>query len=140
MYRFLPAALAAYMATSAWRSSSEPATVSRPTEARPRLRLGRSMVPSIHIGTFSDATMRSATASGSGDAVSSTTNSSPPRRATVSSGRTHERSLRATSVSISSPGMVTEDVVDLFEVVQIQQQDIHRDGPVAAECFGRAGR
>ena len=63
---------------------------------------GRTREPPTRSGSYSDSAIRLATASALRHSVRSTTNSSPPSRATVSCGRTQLRSRLATSTSSSS--------------------------------------
>ena len=57
-----------------------------------------------------------------------TPNSSPPSRQTTSSGRTHVRSVSASSDEQLVADPVAVHVVDALEVVDVEHQ--HRDGPV----------
>ena len=99
-----------------------------PREATPRLRPGRMRVPSMENGAFRVATIRWATASESLQPTSRTTNSSPPRRATVPCGPTHFCSRPRDLHQHLVPGVVAQDVVDFLEVIQVQQQHVHRTG------------
>ena len=67
-----------------------------------------------------------AASSASAMEVPISTNSSPPKRATVSAVRTTVASRRATSCSNSSPGAVAQGIVDQLESVQIAYQDRER--------------
>ena len=58
--------------------------------------------------------------------VSTTTNSSPPRRATRSRSRTQPRSRRATSLSAASPAAWPWRVVDRLEAVEVEHDDPDR--------------
>src|SRR5829696_2445614 len=102
----LAPALAAYMATSALRSSSSASsTPGRPTAA-PRLALIGMVRPLRPNGWWRVSRMRAATppaASASVTRSSSTANSSPPRRAAVSLGRRQPWSRQAAATSSWSP-------------------------------------
>ena len=93
--RLVPAALAAYIARSALRSSSGPAAVvATPIEARSDRRL-----PSSITGADNTEKMRSTNASMSPTSTPRIANSSPPNLATMSPAR---RALRRRSPQISS--------------------------------------
>ena len=72
---------------------------------------GRTIVPPTRSGACSDSAIRAATLSAFRHSVSSTANSSPPSRATVSCGRTQLRSRLATSTSSSSAAGAAQQVV-----------------------------
>ena len=76
--------------------------------------------------------IRSATATASAEAVSgrTTRNSSPPKRAQRSYGRSTARNASATAVSAASPDEVAVAVVDLAHVVDVA--DEHRERPAGA--------
>ena len=72
------------------------------------------------------STMRCATVSAATSEVacsSRTANSSPPRRETVSVARTHLLSLHRHLDEDLVPGGVTEAVVDLLELVEVDVQE-----------------
>ena len=66
----------------------------------------------------------------------STTNSSPPKRATTSVWRTMRRSRSATAHSSSSPHGMAERIVDLLELVEVDEQH----GAAVARARRRAAR
>ena len=129
----LPARLAVYTAMSAWASiASTPTTCSSSLERRdPDARGDRdgARPDEERVGERIRAG-GSATIVGSPAASSSTANSSPLSRASVSPGRTAPReAARGEREQVVARG-VAERVVDGLELVEVDQQ--HRDGPAVA--------
>jgi hypothetical protein len=102
--RSLPSALAAYMATSALRSSSSASSAPGSPVATPRLASIGMVRPLRPNGWCRVSSTGPATAAASAvTRSSSTANSSPPRRAAVSVGRRQPWSRRAAAISSWSP-------------------------------------
>ena len=123
-----PSVFAAYMAASALLTSSSastwPSGVASAT-AMPTLNRVRTWRPATSTSSAPAAMIRLATSTASSSEASSrsTANSSPPRRATVSWGRTHACSRRATSFRSRSPAAWPERVVDPLEAVEVEVDD-----------------
>ena len=103
---FLPRSLAWYIAVSECLSSSPMVAPSRGNRLTPMLTVATSARPSIITGADSTSLMRVAampTSSGALTLCSTTTNSSPPMRTTMSAGRTAARTRLAISCSSLSP-------------------------------------
>ena len=102
---FLPDCLAWYMAMSALRSSTSGSSPPCRPVVRPMLAPMNTSRPSTRYGLASSVSIRPATCAAYASSVSSssTANSSPPRRAVVSAGRSAAGSRRATWTSRSSP-------------------------------------
>ncbi len=99
-----------------------------PREATPRLRPGRMRVPSMETGAFRAATI--ALGHGVGIvAADQQDHELVPAEACHGAVRPHAvlqppRDLHQHLI----PGVVAQDVVDFLEVVQVQQQHVHRPG------------
>ena len=104
--RARPSFLARYIAASASRSRADGSAFDDEVTATPMLTETTSSAPCTAIGRASSACSASATAratSEEGVESSRTTNSSPPKRATVSPGCTAALRRRASSTRTSSP-------------------------------------
>ena len=97
-----------------------------PATVMPTLARSATSTPPTASGAPSDRATRSATSSASAGSETSSSrkaNSSPPRRATVSPGRTVVRSRSPISWSTLVARVVPEAVVDRLEVVEVHEQD-----------------
>ena len=105
--RARPRSLARYIATSASRSISSGVPYGIWLVAMPMLTVTKTSCASIVKGVRKFCCTRSATARASSMSVpsSSMVNSSPPRRATVSPGRSNDSSRRAVPIRSWSPVM-----------------------------------
>src|SRR5215216_770483 len=119
------------MARSALRRRWSAPSTSPSMRAMPILPLTCSSRPLTTNGWRRPSSTRSATWTTSTSSLASsmsTANSSPPKRATVSLGRTQDRSRSATWISSRSPAAWPQAVVDLLEPVQVDEQHRHRRG------------
>ena len=117
-----------YMATSALRSRSSASGVSTssPTRQMPTLARGKTFLPLISTGRSSARRIRAAASAASAEPAtpsSRTANSSPPKRATVSVGRTAILQPAADLLEHLVARGVAEAVVDGLEVVEVDEHD-----------------
>ena len=139
-WRPLPSALARYIATSASRITCSGADFAV-ASAIPIDAPMNSSRPSISNGACRLCRTRSAitvASCGSQTSSSSSVNSSPLRRATVSFGRSADSSRRATACSSWSPTGVAEPVVDDLEAVEVEEQ--HRGAALGVVALGAPDR
>ena len=138
-WRPLPSALARYIATSASRSTVSGAA-SASASAMPIDASMNSSRSSISNGVRSVAWTRSATTDASCTSVtssSSTVNSSPPRRATVSPGPDRRLEPPRDRDQQLVADLVAERVVDELEAVEVEEQ--HGRGRGRVRGAGRGG-